>query len=154
MGTFILKRKTFSDDKKGMSTSKKIALGTAGTIGTGALAFAGARRGVFGQSLKLKSNNLLSSVGSRIGGSVGSKMQGMANKQLSSGKNLNGITLSSEGTLNSASQRAANAGTKLDVSSAQAKEQLSKGTGINSISRNKPLSELDYEIAYGFSEHD
>lgn len=153
MGTFVLKRKTFSEDKKGVSTSKKLALGAAGTLGAAGLAFAGARRGMLGQSLKLKSNNLLNSVGSKVGGSIGSKMQGMANKQLSSGKNLNGVTLNSGGTLNSASQRAANSGTKLDVSSSQAKEQLSKGTGINSVSRNKPLTELEYERAMAFSEH-
>ena len=37
MSTFVLKRKTFSDD----STGKKLALGAAGTLGTGAALFAG-----------------------------------------------------------------------------------------------------------------
>ena len=60
MGTFVLKRKTFSEDKKeGMSLGKKIAIGAAGV---GALAL-GAKKGIFGANIQNQANMLQGKLG-------------------------------------------------------------------------------------------
>jgi hypothetical protein len=66
MSTFILKRKTYSDENGGMSTGKKIALGTAGTIGAGALAFGAAKGGFMGNNMMLKANKAWGNTGVRL----------------------------------------------------------------------------------------
>jgi len=63
MSTFVLKRKTFSEDKKeGMSTGKKLATGA---LAAGAL-FAGAKSGLAGKSLQNSANMLQGRVGNMI----------------------------------------------------------------------------------------
>ena len=60
MSTFVLKRKTFSEDKKeGMSTGKKLATGA---LAAGAL-FAGAKSGLAGKGLQNSANMLQGRVG-------------------------------------------------------------------------------------------
>jgi len=66
MSTFVLKRKTFSEDKKGMSTGKKLALGTAGTLATAGLAFAGAKTGKLGAGLQKSANAAWGNVGAHL----------------------------------------------------------------------------------------
>lgn len=63
--TFTLKRKYFAqpDEKNGMSTVGKVATG----VGAAALAFAGARRGVFGVKAAGATN--------RVWGTAGQKLQ-------------------------------------------------------------------------------
>lgn len=64
--TFVLKRKTFAEDqnqqKKGSGLGKKLAIG-AGTIGTAALSFYGARKGAFGNNIMKSANNLYGRAG-------------------------------------------------------------------------------------------
>ena len=67
MSTFVLKRKTFSDEKEGMSTGKKLALGTAGTLATAGLAFAGAKTGKLGVGLQKSANKAWASGGQLLG---------------------------------------------------------------------------------------
>ena len=62
MSTFVLKRKTFSDD----STGKKLALGAAGTLGTGAALFAGAKSGKLGNTAMFKANKAWGNLGARL----------------------------------------------------------------------------------------
>jgi len=65
MGTFILKRKTFSEE--GISTSKKAALGALGALGTGAALFAGAKTGKLGVGLQKSANKAWASGGQLLG---------------------------------------------------------------------------------------
>ena len=65
MSTFVLKRKTFSEE--GMSTSKKVALGTLGTLGTGAALFAGAKIGKLGGAAQMGANRLWGKGGQLLG---------------------------------------------------------------------------------------
>ena len=148
----ILRQKQYADGE-GMSTKKKAALAAGAAALTGAAAFAGARRGVFGAKAMQSSNQLFNKAGGAIGGKLGASMQTSANKQLMGAKNLTGVKAGAGGALNANSQRAANAGVKLDTSTKAAQTQLAKGTGINSVSGNKPLSELEYEQMMAFSEH-
>lgn len=67
MGTFILKRKFYSDEKSGMGTGAKVALGTLGTLGVAAGSFYGARKGLFGARMAKGANKLYMSAGSRLG---------------------------------------------------------------------------------------
>jgi hypothetical protein len=62
MSTFVLKRKTFSDD----STGKKIAAGTLGALGTGAALFAGAKSGKLGNTAMFKANKAWGNLGARL----------------------------------------------------------------------------------------
>jgi hypothetical protein len=62
MSTFVLKRKTFSED----GTGKKVALGTIGTLGAAGLAFAGAKSGLAGKSLQNSANMLQGRVGNMM----------------------------------------------------------------------------------------
>lgn len=63
MGTFVLKRKTFSEDKKeGMSLGKKALIGA----GAAGLAFAGAKSGLAGKSIQNSANMLQGRVGNMI----------------------------------------------------------------------------------------
>lgn len=64
--TFRLKRKLYSDDKGGMSTGKKLALGG---LAAGA-AILGAKKGAFGA----KTNTGLMKAGKAVGGKVGDRM--------------------------------------------------------------------------------
>ena len=65
MSTFILKRKSFS--KEGISTGKKVALGTLGALGTGAALFAGAKTGKLGVGLQKSANKAWASGGQLLG---------------------------------------------------------------------------------------
>ena len=56
-----------TDKNKGMSTGKKVALGTLGTLGTAGLAFAGAKRGVFGGRMQMSANKLWARGGQMLG---------------------------------------------------------------------------------------
>ena len=62
--TFTLKRKYFAeaDQNKGMSTAGKVAAG----VGTAALAFAGARRGVFGVNAAKATNKVWGQAGQML----------------------------------------------------------------------------------------
>jgi hypothetical protein len=64
----ILRQRAFAEtqEKQGMSTGKKVALGTLGTLGAAGLAFAGARRGKFGNTLKQASNQAYGNFGKFI----------------------------------------------------------------------------------------
>lgn len=64
--TFRLKRKLYSDDKGGMSTGKKLALGG---LAAGA-AILGAKKGAFGANIMAKTNK----AGKAVGGKVGDRM--------------------------------------------------------------------------------
>lgn len=67
----ILRQRAFSEDeKKGMSTSAKVALGTAATA---ALTFAGARRGMLGGKAQVATNTMWGNMGKTLGS------QGMMN---------------------------------------------------------------------------
>jgi len=60
----ILRQKKYSDDEKsGMSTGAKVALG----VGATAAAFAGARRGMFGNNMALRTNQMWGNMGSAFG---------------------------------------------------------------------------------------
>lgn len=66
--TFILKRKTFADPQQQQNKSslgKKLAIG-AGTIAATAGALYGAKRGVFGNNLMLKTNQRLTKMGTSV----------------------------------------------------------------------------------------
>lgn len=52
--------------KEGMSTGKKLALGVGGTLATGAAAFAGARRGLFGNTARVWSNVKFGNLGASL----------------------------------------------------------------------------------------
>lgn len=67
--TFRLKRKLYSDDKGGMSTGKKLALGG---LAAGA-AILGAKKGAFGANIMAKTNTGLKA-GKAVGGKVGDRM--------------------------------------------------------------------------------
>lgn len=67
--TFRLKRKLYSDDKGGMSTGKKLALGG---LAAGA-AILGAKKGAFGANIMAKTNGLMKA-GKAVGGKVGDRM--------------------------------------------------------------------------------
>lgn len=67
MSKFVLKRKTYSDENGGMSTGKKIALGAAGTLGAGALAFGLAKGGHLGTGLQKSANKAWASGGQLFG---------------------------------------------------------------------------------------
>jgi hypothetical protein len=79
MGTFILKRKLYSDDKKsdGWSTVGKIATGTAATLGATALALRGGRKGTFGTGIQTRVGNLYQNVGARMANSGSTAVQGL-----------------------------------------------------------------------------
>jgi len=81
--TFTLKRKYFAEaeQKKGMSTAGKVAAG----VGTAALAFAGARRGVFGGQMAMKANNAYISAGKRLMQSKSATISGMGTGMVQSG---------------------------------------------------------------------
>ena len=68
--TFRLKRKLYSDDKGGMSTGKKLALGG---LAAGA-AILGAKKGAFGANIMAKTNTGLMKAGKAVGGKVGDRM--------------------------------------------------------------------------------
>lgn len=68
--TFRLKRKLYSDDKGGMSTGKKLALGG---LAAGA-AILGAKKGAFGANIIAKTNTGLMKAGKAVGGKVGDRM--------------------------------------------------------------------------------
>lgn len=68
--TFRLKRKLYSDDKDGMSTGKKLALGG---LAAGA-AILGAKKGAFGANIMAKTNTGLMKAGKAVGGKVGDRM--------------------------------------------------------------------------------
>lgn len=72
--TFRLKRKLYSDDKGGMSTGKKLALGG---LAAGA-AILGAKKGAFGANIMAKTNTGLMKAGKAVGGKVGAKDFGVA----------------------------------------------------------------------------
>lgn len=61
--TFRLKRKLYSDDKGGMSTGKKLALGG---LAAGA-AILGAKKGAFGANIMAKTNTGLMKAGKAVG---------------------------------------------------------------------------------------
>lgn len=62
--TFKLKRKLYSDDeKKGMGTGTKLALGAATLAG----GFYGARKGMFGNTARLGANKMYMSAGKALG---------------------------------------------------------------------------------------
>ena len=65
----IIREKSYADnnEKSGMSTGAKVGLGALGTVATGALAFAGARRGMLGKTLMTKSNQAWGNLGKSIG---------------------------------------------------------------------------------------
>ena len=88
--TFKLKRKLFAEidpttGKPKMSTGKKLVIGTGATLGTAALAFAGARRGVFGANTMLKANNAYMSAGKRLMQSKSSTISGLGTGMMKSG---------------------------------------------------------------------
>ena len=56
MSTFVLKRKTFSEE--GMSTGKKLALGALGAAGLAAGGFAAAKGGAFGVNAMKSANKV------------------------------------------------------------------------------------------------
>ncbi len=62
MGTFVLKRKTFSEN----GTGKKVAASTLGTLGAGAALFAGAKTGKLGAGLQKSANAAWGNVGARL----------------------------------------------------------------------------------------
>jgi len=67
---YTIKRKTYSEEeskKSGMSTGGKVALGLGATAATSALAFAGARRGMFGAKTAMNANKMWGNLGSRVG---------------------------------------------------------------------------------------
>lgn len=136
MGLILtVKRRTYSDsdEKSGMSTGKKVGLAAGlATAATAGLAFAASK--------------------GKLGPNMQSKVLGLTNKFQTAGKNLTGKTINGNGYLNSNSQRAANAGVKLDTTTNAAKQQLANGTGFNSVKPNKKLTELDYEQMMAFSE--
>ena len=69
----VLRQKSYAaegEEKKGMSTGAKVALGAAATT---ALAFAGARRGMFGGKAQVATNTLWGNAGRTLGS------QGMMN---------------------------------------------------------------------------
>jgi len=88
--TYTLKRKTYSEEdgkKSRMSTGGKIALGVGATAATTALAFAGARRGLFGGQTAMNANKLWASAGKKLGS------QGMVNSAADKyGKAVENIT--------------------------------------------------------------
>jgi hypothetical protein len=79
MGTFILKRKLYSDDKKsdGWSTVGKIATGTAATLGATALGLRGARKGVFGPAAQNKVGGWYQKAGNRFMNSGSNALKGL-----------------------------------------------------------------------------
>lgn len=85
--TFKIKRKYFaeSDQNKGMSTAGKVATGVGAAAGTAALAFAGARRGVFGGQMAMKANNAYISAGKRLMQSKSATISGMGSGMIQSG---------------------------------------------------------------------
>lgn len=76
--TFRLKRKLYSDDKGGMSTGKKLALGG---LAAGA-AILGAKKGAFGANIMAKTNTGLMKAGKAVGGEVGDRMMMSGAKQI------------------------------------------------------------------------
>ena len=88
--TYTLKRKTYSEEdgkKSRMSTGGKIALGVGATAATTALAFAGARRGLFGGRTAMNANKMWASAGKKLGS------QGMINSAADKyGKAVENIT--------------------------------------------------------------
>lgn len=76
--TFRLKRKLYSDDKGGMSTGKKLALGG---LAAGA-AILGAKKGAFGANIMAKTNTGLMKAGKAVGGKVGDRMMMSGAKQI------------------------------------------------------------------------
>ena len=80
MSTFILKRKTFSDEKEGMGLGKKLALGAGAAAGT----FVLAKKGLAGKGLQNSANMLQGRVGRMVNNS-GIKM--MQNAQEGLAKN-------------------------------------------------------------------
>lgn len=70
MATYKLKRKLYSDEKKGMGTGTKLALGG---LATGAAIF-GAKKGAFGANIMAKTNTGLMKAGRAVGGKFGDKM--------------------------------------------------------------------------------
>lgn len=71
MSIFRLKRKLYSsDEKKGMGTGTKLALGAAGLAGA---AF-GAKKGMFGAGMQVRMNKGLMKAGKAVGGGLGDKM--------------------------------------------------------------------------------
>jgi hypothetical protein len=62
----ILRQRTFSEEKEGMSTGKKVALGTLGTAATTGLAFAGAKHGIFGNRAMLQANKAWGTTGAYL----------------------------------------------------------------------------------------
>lgn len=89
----ILREKSYADDnnnKSGMSTGAKVGLGALGTIATGALAFAGARRGMLGKTAAVKTNQTWGNLGSKFGSSG---MMNSAAHQLGKIKSAEALTL-------------------------------------------------------------
>jgi hypothetical protein len=65
----IIREKSYADnnEKSGISTGAKVGLGALGTVATGALAFAGARRGMLGRTVAVKTNQAWGNLGKSIG---------------------------------------------------------------------------------------
>ena len=150
--TFILKRKYFSegdDKKKSSGLGKKLAVG-AGAL---ALGVGAAKTGMLGPKIQNKTNALFQK-GINKFGTKG--MQTSQNKTIMSKENLTGQTIGGKGALQEGSQRAANAGVKIDTNNPAASRSLSNGTGFSSTvgKGGKPLSELQYEQLMAFSTHD
>lgn len=80
MGTFILKRKLYSDDNKesdGWSTVGKIATGTAATLGTAALGLRLGRKGTFGPGFQNKVGKWYQSAGAKLSNSRSAALKGL-----------------------------------------------------------------------------
>ena len=83
MGTFILKRKYYSDEEDnkkksdGWSTVGKIATGTAATVGATALALRGGRKGTFGPGMQNRVGGWYQKAGDRLMHSGSNALKGL-----------------------------------------------------------------------------
>lgn len=82
----ILRQKAYAENE-GMSTGKKVALGTLGALGTAGLAFAGAKRGMLGNKAMLQANKAWGTAGAYLSKAGASKIGGGMMKSGSLGIN-------------------------------------------------------------------
>lgn len=83
--TFTIKRKAFAESGEKKSNAGKILGGVAATAATAGLAFAGARRGVFGGNIAMKANNAYINAGKKLMTSKSATLSGAGLGMVQSG---------------------------------------------------------------------
>lgn len=102
----ILRQKAYSgEDKEGMSTGKKVALGLGATALAAGTAFAGARRGMLGVNAQKVTNTWIAKGGSRLAGSSNETIQGLGNRMMNSGISGYGAAAKTEALRDFANER-------------------------------------------------